>query len=191
MPGVYGRNGPGRLPRFVSGHWYPAGEPGSLAGTITNNRMYAIPFWVSQDCTITGLAVNMTTAATTGGSYFAIYDDDGNGRPSTQLYESGSITVNSVAVKSVNPNLSVSPRLIWVGFGAHFSAGTGVYTMITSSDYWLRASTATTPVASDFSTAHPGAYFDAHTSLVTETPNNPFVIDGSTNVFPLILVKVA
>jgi hypothetical protein len=175
-----------------AGGWFVAGL-GTVAGTYTNNRLSAIPIDVALPETISMLALNLATAPTTGTLRFAIYNTNSDGLPGALLYE-GSLVNPTAGIKTVSPNLALQAGRYWIAVGLGSTAGTPAITHTTCphDDPRIRKSVAATPVAADFTgTTYAGAYFQTFTSLVTSAPANPFVISGTTNIYPRVFVRFA
>lgn len=104
--------------------WYTPYITNSTALTtlaLTASRIYFIPFIVPARVTVTGLAINVTTAAA-GTAQVGIYDS-ANFRPNSLLGSVTNLDTGTTGVKSGNVNVPLIPgRLYWVALATSAAA---------------------------------------------------------------------
>lgn len=92
----------GNLPVIRSTAWHglPAwGNTGTA--NVPVNRMFALPFWPGRQCTLTGMAGNVTLALVGGNLRFGLYASDSNGLPTTLVADYGTVTAGLTGIRSI------------------------------------------------------------------------------------------
>jgi hypothetical protein len=117
--------GPGRV-GTTENRWYGAGVANATpktTGAPTANRLRALPLVPDRDCTLEGIACNVTTLLS-GNIRLGVYEDNGNLYPGALLYGSGTVSSNSTGVKSFT-GLSVDLKggeLYWAAYASSAAA---------------------------------------------------------------------
>lgn len=91
----------GNLPVIRPGGWHglpPYGATGTA--NVPVNRMFALPFWPGRQCTLTGLAANVTLALVGGNLRMGVYQSDGV-LPTTLLADYGTVTAGVTGIRSI------------------------------------------------------------------------------------------
>lgn len=99
-----------------SGYWYGSPFSGASAPTAaTLNRVLATPMLVGRTTIFQTAAVNISTAASTGGVVrLGIYADDGNGAPGALITDWGTVDATSTGVKNITITNTLAPGLYWL-----------------------------------------------------------------------------
>lgn len=96
---------PGHRRGTTEDRWYPAGCVNATLLTAfaipALDTLRVVPFVPSRDCTLEGLAVNVTNSAINGEMRVGVYADDGNLYPAARLYGSAALLTTTTGVKSV------------------------------------------------------------------------------------------
>jgi hypothetical protein len=105
-------------PPGINDYVVPYATNGTAATTFTftANRIYWIPFIVWSTVSITGMAVNVTTAASTGQNnliYVGIYSSTTTYAPNT-LITSASFDCSSTGLKTATVSLTLQPGVYWI-----------------------------------------------------------------------------
>jgi hypothetical protein len=101
-------------PPGINDYIVPYASNGTAATTLalTANRIYWIPFIVWSAVSITGIAINVTTAAS-GTVYVGIYSSTTTYAPNT-LITSFSFSSSTTGVKSATVSLTLQPGVYWM-----------------------------------------------------------------------------
>lgn len=75
----------------------------------------AVPLWVPAQATISRIGGEITVVGDAGSKIrFAIYDDDGTGRPGALILDAGTIAGDSATVQEIVVNQAITPGLHWM-----------------------------------------------------------------------------
>jgi hypothetical protein len=100
----------GNLPVIRSTAWHGLPAYGATGtANVPVNQMFALPFWPGRQCTLTGLAANVTLALVGGNLRFGLYNADANGLPTTLVADYGTVTAGVTGIRSIT-GLSTSVR---------------------------------------------------------------------------------
>lgn len=163
--------------------WMVPGVTGVIARSPSVNRLYAMPFFVSQPCTLVQLAVNVTTAGASSGVRVGVYRSaaENDIYPGALLVESGEMDTSSTGVKTSTVNQALTPnRWHWYAFLCKASAPavTGV-------------STYSSGMGVDTAFAYANNLYVAQTygALPSTFPANPTWNTSAT--FPVVALKIS
>jgi hypothetical protein len=119
--GDTGPTGTAFKPVMVANKYY--GYPfieASFAGTEVADRMYAVPIYIPNACTITKIGIEQTTGVA-GNCRLGIYNMGSDALPSTLLLDAGVVTTTATAEKEITISQSMSQG--WYFLVALFDAG--------------------------------------------------------------------
>lgn len=166
MPATGNPNVHGILP----GGWYMLPTEGAVSTmNLVPNRTYAIPLWPHRVCTLTGVAVEITTLAA-GNLRAGLYVDSGLYSPGRLIADFGRISTNLTGVRSWAVNQDLRCNLYWVVVSLQGLLAVGVRTRSTAAPFVYR----TSPSLSSNDNSH---YIDG---MVAEYPGVSPNTDGST-----------
>jgi hypothetical protein len=110
--------------QYYTGQYY-GGSNNPTTGATAANTAYIVPYIPSMDVTFTKVAIQVNTAtATTANVYWAIYDSDSDGQPTTMLY-SGTIATGTTTGLKETTGLSVNmvgQKVYWIGYTHNHSS---------------------------------------------------------------------
>lgn len=90
----------GNVPVVASTRWHALPGFGNAASiNLTNERLYAVPFWPGRACTLTGVALNVTLALVGGVVRAGLYESDGE-LPTSLVADYGTIGVGLTGIQS-------------------------------------------------------------------------------------------
>ena len=99
--------------------WYPAGISGSAPAmttlALTTARLYAIPFYISQQKTLDRLGFYINTKITSSTAHIGIYKSSGSNSlyPTSLVYDSGALSTGTVGIMSTSISQALTPGLYW------------------------------------------------------------------------------
>jgi hypothetical protein len=131
---TYGiRGGTPVSPGWASGRYYFCPNTNSLStsGSLGNNVLRAVPFYVPNAVAITKIGAEVTVIGEVGSKVrLGVYTDDGLGRPGTLVFDGGQINGDSATVQEVTLGTPVplGPGWYWAA-GVVQSAPTTVPTL--------------------------------------------------------------
>lgn len=105
-------------PAWVAGRYYFCPNTNSLStsGSLGNNVLRAVPFYVPNSVTLTKIGTEVTTIGEAGSKVrLGIYADDGTGRPGALVVDGGQINGDSATVQEVTLGtpVAVGPGWYW------------------------------------------------------------------------------
>lgn len=151
----------GNVPVIRSTAWHNWGYGNAAAINIPDGRLFAMPFWPGRACTLTGVAVNVTTLLAGSTLRMGIYVSDGV-LPTTLLADFGTVTSASTGIRSITGlTTPVRPVLHYIVVARQGGVGT---LSVSSRSAWDPIVSDTTPTIA----ANTSAYY----------------IDGVTGVLP-------
>jgi hypothetical protein len=113
-----------RFADYATGRWYMTQTGMSTATALVNNRCYATPFVIPRLATLSGTAVEVTTAwATTAGNVRVGIYSDSSRMPGTLLSDFGQIAA-TVGVKVYSNTYSFTQGWYWLVMAMQGGAGT-------------------------------------------------------------------
>jgi hypothetical protein len=87
----------------------------AMAGGLTDDTMYLVPIFISEDMTIDRIAVEVTTAAATSTVRLGLYSSTDN-VPSALIADFGTVASDTTGVKEKTISQAVSKGLIWAAY---------------------------------------------------------------------------
>lgn len=126
--------------------WYPT-VPCTGTGTnqIPNQALRLAPFDVPRSLTLSGLAVEVSTAGEASSTFrFGIYADDGTGYPGLLVLDAGTVAADTTGVKTLTISQALTPGRYWVG-GVTQGAATTPATLRTPANAMVSIGSSTTP----------------------------------------------
>lgn len=138
-----------------TGLWYPALPcTGISTNQLPNQALRLTPMDVPRALTLTGLAVEVTTAGETGCTFrLGIYGDDGTGYPGALILDAGTVAADTTGVKTVTISQALLPGRCWVG-GATQGAATTAPTIRTPANAMVSIGQTATPGTSSSNIAY-------------------------------------
>jgi hypothetical protein len=135
-----------RLNDWAVNRWYHLQTGASSTAAAAVNRCYTYPFVITRSGTLSGVAMDISTAfATTAGTVRAgIYDDDGGRMPTNRVVDLGTLAA-TVGVKVFTSTQALGPGIYWVCAVFQGSAGTAGATRTTTGYHEFLGDPAVTP----------------------------------------------
>ena len=87
----------------------------AMAGGLTNDQMYLVPIFISEDMTIDRIAIEVTTAAASSTVRLGLYSST-DSVPSTLIADFGTVSSATTGVKELTVSQAVSKGLIWAAY---------------------------------------------------------------------------
>lgn len=101
--------------RFRSGAFTGPNTVGNLGSTTpTLNEQWAVPFLVPITTTFDRIGLEVLSATATSVIRLGIYNDNGNGFPSTVVLDAGTINGNSATFQTITISQQLTAGLYWV-----------------------------------------------------------------------------
>lgn len=138
-----------RFDAYLLGVWYMTQPGPSTTATTVLNRAYAAPIVITRAGTISGLALEISTAwATTAGTVRAgIYNDDGSLEPTALVADFGTVAATA-GIKTYAASVTVTPGIYWtVGVIQGASGTAGSFRSVSGIPDYIGSSLATPPSA--------------------------------------------
>lgn len=173
------------------GYWHRSlasdDNPSGAAFPIIN-RMYVTPIYISEPCTVTGLALNMTAAADASNVVrLGLYQAGSDGYPGTIL-DQGTVAADSTGAKTATVSIAVTPGWHWLAAAPQGTGAPGSTWQFTGR-HAMNRFRSTASDASWVALASTTALYSAFSSTFTDSPT--MTRDTSSNRIPLIAMKVA
>lgn len=113
----------------LSTYYLGDGTDQALAsGTVTQNRMYYIPFTVPNIIAITALGINVQTLTASQKARVGIYSNaqaSGRNRPNAQLVSTGDLSTGATGIVTGSASISLDPGVLyWLGIATSANPGT-------------------------------------------------------------------
>ena len=88
---------------------------GSGAASATADKLYAVPFIVSETTTFTRIGINVTAAASAGKlARLGIYSSLTTFLPGTRVLDAGTVSIASTGLKEITISQQLTPGLYWL-----------------------------------------------------------------------------
>lgn len=164
--------------------WWLTPTGNSTAGAVTLNRVYFVPFLLSNPLTIDQIGFEVTTGGSAGSILRAgVYGAGEDGLPGDLLFaDPSTVDGTSIAEKTVNASVVLPPGRIYLAVVAQVAAPT---MRVTNSN--SNASHIISPTLTIAMQTAGGVYFqDAVTGALPATA----VVGGSTTTYPRVAARV-
>ena len=102
--------------------YYCSPHNGNGNGTLVQNTIYAVPFYVPVTTTFTKIAV-VTVGTASAQVRLGIYNDNGSGVPDTLILDAGSIATATSGFKTITISQSLTPGWYWLACAMQGAAG--------------------------------------------------------------------
>lgn len=97
------------VPQFVGSI-----HPGSATNTIVVNTLYAAPFVVARNMTISGISIEVTTLASGASARLGIYSDNDSLYPGSLVKDCGTVSVASTGIKTISVTQALTKGIYWL-----------------------------------------------------------------------------
>jgi hypothetical protein len=157
-------------PPGINDYIVPYAKAGTAATTLalTASRIYWIPFIVWSSVSITGIAINVTTAAT-GTVYVGIYNSNSRYQPYS-LLTSTSFNSGTTGLKSATLSLTLLPNVYWMALVS--TAAPTIRAVALAASFSLALPT--------LGTANTTCWYTSGTSLPSTAPTSGYTaLNGS------------
>lgn len=102
------------LIRYRVGGYYGANGPVSTL-LLTEDQMVLGPILVQQYCVAEEIGIDVTTAASEGNLYTALYRDSGSGYPDTLVHASAALGITTGFKSTTGLEIELTPGIYWGG----------------------------------------------------------------------------
>lgn len=111
--------------RFSTGLYYgPECYGGNSTRVPTLNELDVLPFIVGQQETFDQIACAVTILQATSLYRLGVYNSDTQGKPSTLLFDAGTVDCSTTGAKTITINQKLNAGLYWIAGCAQVAAGT-------------------------------------------------------------------
>lgn len=94
----------------------------TAGGTVTQDRLYGIPFFVSETNTFSKIGINVSSAAVGGNARLGIYNMDSDALPSSLVLDAGTVSMATTGDKEISISQALAPG--WYALACIFNNAT-------------------------------------------------------------------
>lgn len=96
--------------------WYTSASGGTAlsTATLTNNVLYAMPFFVGKNSVLDRVAINITTLQAASAARLGIYADDGNNYPGALVLDAGTVPCTGTGVQTITISKYLKAGFYWL-----------------------------------------------------------------------------
>jgi hypothetical protein len=122
--GAQGVSGIGQATYRLAGRYHSTFPDSNTTLALTINRLYAIPFMVSETKTISRIAIHVTTLGASASARLGIYQDNGSIYPGSLVSDCGTVSMTSTGLKEITGlNISLTANtLYWLALVCNVAA---------------------------------------------------------------------
>lgn len=143
----------GNLPVIATTRWHNLPAYGNAAAAnVPNDRLFALPFWPGRTCTLTAVAVNVTTALAGSAVRMGLYASDG-ALPTDLVADYGTVATTLTGIRQISSlSTTVRPVLHFLVVGRQLG---GLTLALSTRSSWEPIVSDTTPTIA----SNTNAYF--------------------------------
>lgn len=163
---------------FLRAGTYHVPPQTAATASFGNGNARAVPIWLPRAVTLDRIGLEVTTAGATGALYrLGIFDDDGNGLPSTVRLDAGTVDAATTGAKELTISHLLGPGLFWLAGAQQGAPATNATVRVTNSAMLFCTAvdniTSTQHTAGCYQMGGQTGAFTAWTTTVTLGINGP------------------